>query len=142
MNTYSDDFDLRSLERIQPDLIETSFDNEEVQIGFHLLAKIKIFKKIAICFYLLETKKSNLLSILRRKNLELFIEKLDEQEKEEKFLNEMVFSDHNFRTVIQKVKHFKMKIIPYIMSQNLQFLLALINFILLMVFLYAKKDEY
>ncbi len=35
MNTYSEDFDSRSLERIQPDLIETSFENEEVQIGLY-----------------------------------------------------------------------------------------------------------
>lgn len=93
-------------------------------------------------FSFLETKKSNLLSIIRRKNLEVFIDRLDEQEKEEKLLNEMIFSDHNFHTFFQKVKDLRMKIIPYLISENLQFGLALINLISLMIFLYMKKDKY
>lgn len=43
MNTYSDEFDLKSLERIQPDLIETSFDIDEIQIGIYSNIKLKNF---------------------------------------------------------------------------------------------------
>ncbi len=74
--------------------------------------------------------------------MEIFLDKLDEQEQEEKLMNEMIFSERNFKKFIHKLKDFRVKMIPYLVSENLQISLALINFIFLIIFLYEKKDQY